>query len=465
MKKLLLFIPVLILSFVGPDSFIDSWKNDPILKPATFSFAVFDVDSQEYILQHNKEKVLPAASTQKLISTSIALRTLGSDHQFSTQITHTGRIQDGTLKGNICIFPNYNPALANKRFRKSTDDIIVILDEFLKKNNIKIIGGGIEVVDSTYETETLPRTWVWEDIGNYYGANPTGTILNENVIELFFKSGAIGEPTEIVKTKPEMPWIKFNNRVIASKKNRDLAYVFSEPNGRFLTVEGTIPANRNSFKVKASLPNPQKALAYQIQSQLKAKGYTVRGKYKVRQKAKKQTYSIGSVKSPTVQEIVNVTNQKSINVLAENLLMNSHLFSNPKQDQLKWTKNYLKNKMKINTEGMVLKDGSGLSRFNAISAQQLVEVLNKMKKSEVLYNSLPIAGESGTLKNFLLNSFAKGKLRAKSGSMQGIRSYAGYVTTSKGKNLAFAIIVNNANASNSKTKKKIEEFLDYVSQL
>lgn len=465
MKKLLLLIPILIFSFIQSDSFIDTWKNDPILKPATYSFAVFDVDSQQYILEHNKEKVLPAASVQKLISTSIALRTLGSDHQFSTQITHTGRIQDGTLRGDVCIFPSYNPALANKRFNRSTDEIITIIDEFLAKNNIKIIGGGIEVVDSTYETETLPRTWVWEDIGNYYGANPTGTILNENVIELYFKSGPVGEPTEIVKTVPEMPWIKFNNRVTASKRNRDLAYVFSEPNGRFLTVEGTIPANKNSFKVKASLPNPQKALAFQIQSKLKKKGYTIRGKYKVRQKAKKQTYKIGEVKSPTVQEIVNVTNGKSVNILAENLLINSHLFSGKKEDKLKWAKSYLKNNMKINTEGMVLKDGSGLSHFNAISAQQLVEILNKMKKSEVLYNSLPIAGESGTLKNFLVHSLAKGKLRAKSGSMQGVRSYAGYVKTSTGKNLAFAVIVNNANASNRKTKKKLEEFLDYVSQL
>lgn len=465
MKKLLLLIPVLILSFVNSESFIDTWKNDPILKPATFSFAVFDVDSQEYILQHNKEKVLPAASTQKLISTSIALKTLGSDHQFSTQITHTGKIQDGALKGNICIFPNNNPGLANQRFGQSTDDLLLIIDEFLKKNNVKIIGGGVEIVDSTYETESLPRTWVWEDIGNYYGANPTGTILNENVIELYFKSGAIGEPTEIVKTIPEMPWIRFNNRVLGSKKKRDLAYVFSEPNGRFLTIEGTIPANRNSFKVKASLPNPQKALAYQIQSQLKAKGYTIRGKYKVRRKAKKQSFTIGEVKSPAVQEIVDVTNKKSINILAENLLINSHLFTNPKKDKLKWTKSYLKNNMKIDTEGMVLKDGSGLSRFNAISAQQLVEVLNAMKNSEELYNSLPVAGESGTLKSFLLNSLAKGKLRAKSGSMQGVRSYAGYVKTTKGKNLAFAIIVNNANASSRKTKKKIEEFLDYVAQL
>ena len=114
---------------------------------------------------------------------------------------------------------------------------------------------------------------------------------------------------------------------------------------------------------------------------------------------------------------------------------------------------------------MILKDGSGLSRFNAISPQQLVQLLVKMKNSKPFYQSLPIAGESGTLKSFLINSWAKGNLHAKSGSMQGVRSYAGYVKSKSGKNIAFAIIINNANCSASKTKRKIEALLDHVSNL
>ena len=55
----------------------------------------------------------------------------------------------------------------------------------------------VKVIDPTLTAETLPRTWIWEDIGNYYGANPAGTIINENILELEFKSGAPGEPTEL----------------------------------------------------------------------------------------------------------------------------------------------------------------------------------------------------------------------------------------------------------------------------
>lgn len=465
MKKLLFILPIVILSFtITSSDFIANWKQDSALKPATFGFAFYDLDSARYIAEHNKEKVLSAASTQKLFSTAIALKTLGADHQFSSTISYSGRIQEKTLRGDIYIFPNKNPSIVSRRFGNSVDDIVSKIDEFLKSKNIKFLTG-VQIIDPTFETETLPRTWVWEDIGNYYGANPTGTVFNENTIELYFNSGEIGTETKIVKTVPELPWLKFNNRVMSSKTRKDLAYVFSEPNSRYLTIEGTIPANKSNFKVKASLPNPQKTLAYQVYSKLKKKGYTLSGKYKVRQVAKKQSHVIGTVTSPRLIDIIDQTNQKSVNILAENLLENSYVFSGSKNGKFKWAKNILVEKFSVNTEGMVLKDGSGLSRFNAISPEQLVQLLSKMKNSKLFYQSLPIAGESGTLKNFLVDSWAKGNLHAKSGSMQGVRSYAGYIKTKSGKNLAFAVIINNANCSGGKTKRKIEALLDHVSNL
>ena len=465
MKKSLLILPIIFLSFMATENdFITKWKNDVAFKPASIGFAFYDLDSSKYIVDYNKEKVLSAASTQKLLTTAIALKNLGADYQFTSTIAYSGRIQEKTLRGDICIYPNKNPCLANKRFGNKVEDIVNQIDNFLKSKGVKFLGG-IQIIDPTYETETLPRTWLWEDIGNYYGANPTGTILNENIIELNFKSGAVGTPVTLVKTIPEMPWLKFHNRVLSSKIKKDLAYVFSEPHSRYLTIEGTIPANKNNFTVKASLPNPQKALAYQIYSKLEAKGYKLSGKYKVRKTTKKQTKIIKNIKSASVINIINQTNKNSVNILAENLLENSYDYSGNKEGKLNWTKKYLKNTLQINTEGMVIQDGSGLSGFNALSAEQIVQVLTKMKNSKPFHQSLPIAGESGTLKSFLINSWAKGNLHAKSGSMRGVRSYAGYVKSKSEKNIAFAIIINNSNCSDWETKRKIEALLDHVSNL
>ena len=128
-----------------------------------------------------------------------------------------------------------------------------------------------------------------------------------------------------------------------------------------------------------------------------------------------------------------------------------------------WAKDYLANKLNISVAGMQLKDGSGLSRFNAISSQQLVELLIVMKDNKAFQNSLPTARKSGTVKSFLKNSSLN--VRCKSGSMQGVRSYAGYMSTTSGRKFAFSIIINNAEVKGSNVKKKIEELLIHVGGL
>ena len=464
MKKIILFLPILILGIAATTSdYLNTWLSDEMLQPATVSLAVYDLDSNEYVLQHNSQKVLPAASVQKLITTTIALKTLGSDHQLETILAYTGDIKDGILRGDIYIFPNFNPTLANKRFGKNISEITGAIKSWLAKNNVKVIAG-IKVVDPTMKSETLPRTWIWEDIGNYYGANPCGTVLNENILELYFESGAAGEPTKIVKTIPDLPLLRVTNRVLSSEKNRDLAYAFGGPYERGLVVEGTIPANRKNFKVKAALQNPQKALAYLVYEELKKSPFlTIKGKYGTLEKNKRPYKQFGVVKSASVNEIVKKTNHKSVNILAENLLQNSHMHSGSQRSMGIWAKDYLANKLNISVAGMQLKDGSGLSRFNAISSQQLVELLIVMKDNKAFQNSLPTARKSGTVKSFLKNSSLN--VRCKSGSMQGVRSYAGYMSTTSGRKFAFSIIINNAEVKGSNVKKKIEELLIHVGGL
>lgn len=465
MKKILFLVPIVIISLaLRIVQFEEDWAGAEIFKPASVSLAVYDIESKQYEMELNAEKVLTPASVQKLFSTAIAIQSLQPDHQFETKLAHTGTVENGVLRGDIYVFPNFNPTLASKRFGKDLTELTGAIKGWLNDNKIKVIQG-VKVIDPTMEEETLPRTWIWEDIGNYYGANPCGTILNENIVELYFESGEAGKPTKIVKTFPELPLLKFENRVKGSEKNKDLAYCFGGPYDKGLVIEGTIPANRKNFKVKASLQRPQKGLAYLVHTELKKAGFVVKGRYGAYAKPKKKSTQFGSVKSATVAEIAKKTNHKSVNILAENLLQNSHQFSGSDKPQGKWAKSYLKNKLGIDVTGMKLFDGSGLSHFNAVSSKQLVELLVKMKDNPTFKNSLPVAGESGTVRSFLKNSALNGNVRCKSGSMTGVKSYAGYISNTSGRKFAFAVIVNNADASNSEVKKKIEELMNHVGGL
>lgn len=165
-----------------------------------------------------------------------------------------------------------------------------------------------------------------------------------------------------------------------------------------------------------------------------------------------------------VSHEVTITNQMSINWRANRLLQ--------KIGQVKYGKynfptgsravlEYWKGKG-LDTSGMILVDGSGRSRDNTITARQLADVLFKMTVSHTFstfYNSLPLAGLTGTMHKWLAGTVGEGRLRAKTGSLAGVRSYAGYVNTLSKKKLIFVIIVNDYSCTTRALKKKIESVM------
>lgn len=154
----------------------------------------------------------------------------------------------------------------------------------------------------------------------------------------------------------------------------------------------------------------------------------------------------------------------SMNLYAEHLLYHIGLAKYKSGDQGSGATaltNFWKDKG-LNTDGMFVYDGSGLSRFNAINSRQLVDALKYMRNSkEFMYfqSSLPVAGKSGTLRNMCKGTAAEGKVMAKSGTMDRVKSYAGYVKTNSKKEFAFAIIVNNYTCTYDELKKRMEKFM------
>jgi D-alanyl-D-alanine carboxypeptidase/D-alanyl-D-alanine-endopeptidase (penicillin-binding protein 4) len=108
---------------------------------------------------------------------------------------------------------------------------------------------------------------------------------------------------------------------------------------------------------------------------------------------------------------------------------------------------------------MRLCDGSGLSKDNSLTPKLLTDVLFYMLTSpyrNIFYNSLPLSGISGTLKHYTNGTPAEGMIRAKTGTVAGVKSFAGYVNTFSGKKLIFAIILNNISCRTKILKKKME---------
>lgn len=433
----------------------------PAVQGASISYLVRDLWTGKTVASFDSSRVLAPASVLKLFTTAVALDVLGSKKKVNSSVYLQGIIQQGVLQGDLIIDGNFNPTLGAYRFNQSISNLVDSIYVHLKREGIHTIAGQIKIIEEINSEDRIPRTWIWEDMGNYFGAGAGRTILNENVLKLHLKSGSIGTPVELVKTEPAVPWLKIDCKVIASKINRDLAYCFARPNDQVIAITGTIPANRSDFIVKAAIPDPAATLGALLKLELKARNLKIQGGFAILDDVPVTAQQLLSFPSAGIGAIVRKTNQHSVNVFAESLL---NLSTKSRGEELKNRTQFLKRELSKNmdVQGMTLHDGSGLSRFNAVSAKQtvsLIEWMNKHKEKKSFLNSLAVAGEKGTFKNLLRNTIAKGRITGKSGYMQGVKSYAGIINTRKGENLAFAVIVNNYHISNGELKRILEKWL------
>ena len=168
---------------------------------------------------------------------------------------------------------------------------------------------------------------------------------------------------------------------------------------------------------------------------------------------------------PPLSEIISVLNHESVNLYAETLI--KEFGRKFRQDGstaagLEVLKEFLKN-AGTDTNGMYIEDGSGLSPTNAINAAGLTKLLFYMKNSgkyfREYYASLPDAGKNGTLKSYFNSQIFDSRLKAKSGSMTRVISYAGYITTLSGRQLIFSIIINNFTGPSRPVVNDIEEVI------
>lgn len=443
---------------------ITGWQNMPGLANASVCIAVSDNQTGEMLIKSEPQLSLVPASILKVVTTATALEVFGPDFRFTTSLSYSGLIRNDTLFGDLQIIGGGDPTLGSKYF----PDNKFFQEEWLKSlqsKNIRVIKGNLVADATIYESQMIPNTWIWEDIGNYYGAGASGISVYDNLYEIHLSSeNAADVLTKIIRIDPEIPNIELQNEVLSSDLNSDQAYVFGSPMQNKSIIRGTIPKNKTDFVIKASVPDPSALLASEFRKNLSINGISVSGETKYEKAKTGSSNQLSVIQSPPLREIIRVTNRESVNLFAEHFL--KHLAFQKTglgttKDGCKFVVDFWKNKG-LDMSGFFMNDGSGLSRFNAITASQMVSILNYMKTkssySADFYQSLATVG-NGTLTVFQRETFPNQCLRAKSGSMTRVRCYAGYLTTISGRELSFTIMLNNFSCSQTEATKKIEELL------
>lgn len=455
---------------------VQKFIKDPFHKNASVSFKLVDLSTKKTIYSYDSERTLPTASTTKLFSTATALEFLGPNYRAKTRIYTDGTIDsNGVLNGNIWIRGGGDPSLGSKYFFEEEHqyDFLENWVKELEKVGIKTISGNIIADASEFGYNGAPDGWNWVDMGNYYGAGPSGLTVGDNLIQLHLKTGVkVNQPTTLIKITPFVPELVFQNYVLTSGKRGDNSYIYGAPysNDRFIT--GSLPINRTDFIVKGSLPDPEKQVAYLFSEALKKSSIELLGQYKnvrkmhLSQNDYKDRLLIFTHRGEKLIDIIQKTNFKSVNLFAEHLICliaYEKTGDGSSKKGLEIVENYWKNKLGITS--IHLTDGSGLSRMNAISATHFTSLLYYMSHSkykEEFFNSLPVAGESGTLKSICRGQAGQGRVSAKSGTMRRIKSYAGYIHSKSGKKYTFAITINNPQGSMRNVRKKMEMIFNTI---
>ncbi|MBK9510373.1 MAG: D-alanyl-D-alanine carboxypeptidase/D-alanyl-D-alanine-endopeptidase [Cytophagaceae bacterium] len=419
---------------------IDEYKILNEAKYVNVSVSIRELKSSKEVFSHNSNLSMPPASTFKLLSTASALETFGPDYRFQSDGFLTGKVMDEVLLGNLIINGNSNPAFGAKRFNKNSISDIV---NALKNQNIKRIEGKIKVQRT--KSFNMPLDWQIGDVGNYYGAFPSEFNFNENMFSVFFDSGSkLGDSVIISRVIPEFSKWKIKNLVTTAEPGSgDQVNFLSLPFSKEIIAAGTIPVNSKSFEIKGAIPEPDMVFEELLKKSLIENGIEIAGQDYV-----DETFiPFFTESSPAISELIKECNYKSVNFLADG-------FSN-----ILLQKNALKNLSEVYNLTLGVRDsvdyslfrindGSGLSPSNTISTSAMTRFLSAYSGSryfDVFFESLPVVGESGTVRSFDPNKKTKGRINAKSGSIGGVKNLSGYFKNEKNELYSFAIYLSGLN--------------------
>ncbi len=449
------------------EKIVENYVADPDLRTAKISVVIQDLQNETTLADHNPSMIVSPASTLKVITTAAALKTLGADYRFETELSYTGQIVGSVLEGNVVITGGGDPSLGSGYL--GTQAFEELLQEWVgatRSLGISEIKGQILADASLFGREGVPPSWATKDVGNYYAAGSYGLNVHDNLYFLRFQQGLKqGDATKVAAIEPTVPNFFMENRVITGAPGSgDQAYIFGSAFQPDAYVEGTIPPGASIFTIKGSLPDPAAFLVHHFRSALQEGGITSDQEGITHYNLYRPETSLvfHTTHSPPLTELVTITNRESVNLYAE--CMGKKMSHDIPEFSLQgfW--------QQAGVEARVLSnaDFSGLSQQNQVSGRFMTDALQRIYQDPEWYaavrTSLSRGGIDGTLKNMFKSSTTKGRVYAKSGLINGVRCYIGYLDMPGDEVYGFAVLAQGFSCSSREMSRKFERLIEAVLQ-
>lgn len=466
----------------------------PGLAHAHFGVVVQSLLTGETLFARNAKQLLVPASNQKLLTVAAAAKKLGWDYRFSTRVVATGPIDEqGVLRGDLVVIGSGDPTINPRhpeRWRALDDWAAQIAAQ-----GVRTVTGDLIGDDNAFAEPGWGSGWSWDDLSADYGS-PIGALqYHENEIELLIGPGLTTGRPAIVATAPYGHGLLIDNQVTTVAEGEPARLSLDRlPGEIWVTARGQVPVGAGAIRRRIAVDNPTRLFVNAFREALSRHGVVVAGwtrdiddpppgdpqevgplltpltntarREPGREESNART-TLVTDHSPPLYEIVVPLLKASRNGYAETILWALSPPGSAATEAAGLT--VLRDTLAgfgLDRTAYGAFDGSGLSRYDMVSAEALVRVLAAIWNDPALVgpyrSALPIAGVDGSLANQMRGTAAERRVWAKTGSMFNIRSLSGYVLTSDHEPLAFSFLANNYTVPSAEIEAMYDRALERI---
>jgi D-alanyl-D-alanine carboxypeptidase/D-alanyl-D-alanine-endopeptidase (penicillin-binding protein 4) len=422
---------------------------------------VVDAETGATLYGKNADNYFLPASNMKLLTTALALDTLGPDYRFRTTIETNGTLgTDGKLSGDLVLVGRGDPNLSNRKFPYQTKEefdgpperVLAEFADTMVAKGVKEIAGDVVGDDSYFPRERYPDGWEIDDMVWEYGAAVSAIVVNDNTVSLTLTPGQKAGDDVAMTMEPATKEFTAvcGVKTVGAKEKEDLRLT-REPGEALVSIAGVIPAKREPHKLVLAIQEPALQAANLLVLLLQDRGIKIDGKARAAhipeadEAARTVLLEHDSIPLKDSLKLVNKISQNlHTEVLLRTAARQQGRWETP-EDLQKFPATFYA-KAGIRDGDVMQTDGSGLSRHDLVTPRALVALLQYAQNQpwfSAYLASLPVAGEDGTLNERMKSPVLAGKIRAKTGSVTHVRTLSGYAETPGGRKLIFSFLGSN----------------------
>jgi D-alanyl-D-alanine carboxypeptidase/D-alanyl-D-alanine-endopeptidase (penicillin-binding protein 4) len=436
---------------------------------------IIDRETGESLYELNADKYFVPASNMKLFTTALALAKLGPDYRFHTTVETHGTVSSaGVLAGDLILVGRGDPNLSNRKFPYNLKEefdgapgrVLAELADVLVAKGVKEVAGDIVGDDSYFPREPYPNGWEIDDMVWEYGSAVSAIVVDDNTVTLTLTAAdSAGAPVQAIVAPATPDFIVQNDVVTSAAEAKSDLILTREPNSKIVVIRGTMPAHSAPRKLVLAIHDPAEHAAALLARLLAERGVKVGGIARSMHIAE----AAGAVPRAVLAEHVSVTlgdSVKLVNKISQNLhtelllraaARNTAVWNTP-EDLMKFPADFY-TAAGITLGDVIQTDGSGLSRHDLVTPRAIVALLKYAQGQPwfaTYFASLPVAGIDGTLETLMKNTPSAGRIHAKTGSVEHVRTRSGFADTASGRRLIFSFLSNNQGGKNHEASDALD---------